>query len=234
MATRALGVSTKIIKELRAEGGILHGKKCLGVGQFSMVYDNGDETVTKVTADPASYALVNCHMHGTNGNPLYRHLPYYLEDLGDVGEITLFKEGGNKEEHSVWAYTATKLTKVGNLPDLLPSQAVLFRAYKNIVKTARAETLNQNYGNMHHSVFCIDVAQSAARLTDEYFAKGILDEEQHEELKLLFDLAVNYEAALDAAAKPNMMLRKDGSLVINDPVFDMSLQRSLQQTRFVL
>ena len=70
------------VKRAIASNPLLAGKKPIGRGAFSLVFDGSKpSTVFKLTLDRAGYWLLNCCVAGVRG----KHFPRVHQDYNDIG-----------------------------------------------------------------------------------------------------------------------------------------------------
>lgn len=198
---------------------IFLGSKIIAMGGSSLVLDNGDDTVTKITCDEMGYEWLSAPQYGMGrlsiGNP-YK-LPV-IADYGEVGEFTTTKkmsDGITKRlDYTVNAIRVPKCKKL-KISELEHSQLVRYRALQEYFNEART---------IHYTP---DAANYFSRKADHWI-KCHPDDDYFEELLLaLYYMCGDYHARPDILTGGNILVYND-HLALVDPVFDPLLWANMR------
>lgn len=180
---------------------MLQGKKRIGKGHFSIVFEDTPDTVIKVTTDQAHHAMLTNESYGLRGD----HFPRVVEDFGRMEEKIVFGQGiplflvrmerlDKLQRGTEQARLATKLCR-----------AAMNSHGSNIMKATSVETISKS---MINDVAKHDWVPDSVR--------GALDE--------LHDFCTYCpNAKLDFHFANFMTRPATGELVLADPIYDSSL-----------
>jgi hypothetical protein len=205
MALKVLQLNDWRVKQaLRHEA--LVGKKCIARGAFSAVYEGGRaNTVIKVTTDSFNYWMLNCNVSAVD----HRHFPRLVENYQDIGEISL-----NGQMFPIYAFEIERLQKLeigSDTRKLASAIAQQHRSSKGKLTTARYR--------------CRSKPMSAAEQIEDIVkcAKNL-----PRSVKNALRQLENFCATCDDGGIQldmhlgNFMQRKNGELVITDPLMDFN------------
>ncbi len=170
---------------------LLDGKSELGRGEYSIVVDKGDgKRVFKLLSSPADYQL-----YTAEDRPQGVHFPRIFADYGVIGK-TLKGD----------VFRLIEMERLFPLKNASPAAELANRLIE--IYAAGCEKwsmLGRNMGRLalHRLVTC----------------PSGLGETLSNALKALFEFVENYQVVPDLLKKDNLMMRKDGTLVLSDPVF---------------
>lgn len=190
--------------KLAAQHEAIRGKKPIARGVFSAVYDGSKpNTVYKLTADSFGYWMVNCNHYGVK----HRHFPKVHKDFGDIGVIKL-----NGKEFPLYLFGMERLEKVTGEAKK-QAQAIVRR---------QAHTLTNawKWPQLDRALFCVQ-----DMLRDKTFPRSILSA-----FIQLEEFCCNYPGAAMDMHIGNFMKRKNGELVITDPLMDKAVMAAKQAT----
>lgn len=187
------------VKQTLQEFEAIKGKKIIGRGVFSVVFEGSRKnTVIKVTADPMSYWMLNCYAYGVT----HRHFPKVKNDFGEIGSTRI-----GKVDVPIYAFETERL-----YPLETGSKA---KKTARIIRNVQSETSSKNFWKHGY--------QHLASVTLYDMQKTITIGSVKNALAQLCDFCGNYlDAGLDMHMG-NFMQRKNGELVITDPILDRSL-----------
>lgn len=188
---------------------LLDGKKLLGRGAFSMVFEGTRKnTVLKLTVDDIGYYAFNDWAVGCR----HRHFPRIVKSHGDVGDTRI-----NRRDYSLFLYEMERLA-----PLEVGSEArKLARRIMNVGATASGK---------YHWRTGEDVR---AMLT---FGEMVRDKSIPRSVRNAIQQLEEFCGSVPGGSVDlhmrNMMMRKNGDLVIVDPLANMKIWReSLEQLK---
>lgn len=199
MAIKVLRLDDWSVKAaLRHEA--LKGKKCIARGAFSAVYESGKpNTVLKVSVDNLGYWMLNCCAVGVS----HWHFPRVIENHGCIGDM---KIGG--VDFPIYLVEMERLEKL--------------KVGSDARKVARLLSKQQ----VHSTMKCVsrhgDVSSTSTvdAISDILNSKVGLPRSVGNALKQLRDFCMSYDGARLDMHLGNFMQRKNGELVITDPLMD--------------
>ena len=171
-----------------------HKKTLIGKGSFASVYAaDGDDTVTKITLDQISYALLADGYWLSVREPAEAFFPKLIQDFGAVG---------TQNESSVYAVELERLKPVSGANR---KKVLSWTRQFDAVSSSKGYRLLSPLAKEICANFCYEMAERETECSSAFSA--------------LADFVINFDCNLDF--KPsNFMERSDGSLVFNDVVFD--------------
>ena len=175
----------------------LKGNKLIGRGAFSMVFEGSkSNTVYKVTLDDVNYWMLNCWSAGVS----HKHFPKVYKNFGGIGDVSI-----NKNSHTIFMYEMERLNKLergteaSNVSNLLAKLEVA--SFGKVF----------NYGPIDRAQF-----QIQDMMRSKLLPRSIMNA-----LRQLEEFACNYgHIGLDMH-RANFMTRKNGTLVMSDPISSM-------------
>jgi len=202
------------VKDVKNTHVALKGKKLIARGQFSGVYESGNsDTVLKLSIDAMGYESI------FGSNALSRESNHFTQPIRDFGKVGEFVVGKNISQ--------TAITQ----PKMMPVPMFLYeveRLEKLPVKGANRSLVNRICKKLRILNGCSFIDDRHERnvtcLMDLAVDENLKD---HPSLGLSFLQMANFLKA-NADAFPdlhtgNFMQRKDGTLVISDPVGSTSI-----------
>lgn len=177
----------------------LKGKKLIGRGAFSMVFEGSKpNTVYKVTLDDVNYWMLNCCAAGVS----HKHFPKVYNNFGAIGDVSI-----NKNSHTIFMYEMERLNKLERGTEASNVSTILTKlqnaSFGNVFK----------YGPINRALFQIqDMMQSKS------LPKSIMNA-----LRQLEEFAYSYEHIGLDMHRANFMMRKNGTLVLSDPLNSMKI-----------
>lgn len=189
---------------------LLEGKKMIGRGVFSMVFEGTRKnTVLKMTVDNLGYMMLNDRVSGIR----HKHFPKVVETHDDIGETKI-----GAESHLVYLFEMERLEKLQKDSDAKR----LARLITNVTGTT----------SMRHKGSWRDEYRSAELLkamkTSDELPRSIKNALGRLEM-FCRDIP---GGTLDMHAG-NFMQRKNGDLVMIDPIADMKLWEQAKVQVFV-
>lgn len=170
---------------------LLDGRPEIGRGEYSIVIDKGDgERVYKVVSSPADYCL-----YTADDRPRSAHFPIVHADHGIIG-----RSGAG------YAFHLLEMERLYPLDERSPASALAARLVESYWRAcSELSRLGRDMGRI-----------ALFRLTQHppEIPASLL-----EALKALSDFVEAYELLPDLLNVDNLMMRKDGTLVLSDPVF---------------
>jgi len=202
---KALRLNDWSVKQAIESRPELAGKKPIGRGLFSAIYEGTKPgRVLKVTVDDIGYWMLNDRCVGLSG----KHFPKLYQNFGVIGEI---KRGGSA--FPIYMFEVERLEPLAAGSDARK----IARATGNA--SYRASLIAGGSRANCYDVLCelkvpgvarsVRRALSALRDFASYFSHGTLDMHMG-----------------------NFMQRKDGTLVITDPIANMGIHRKLVANRY--
>ena len=173
----------------------IKGKKPIARGCFSAIFDGSKpSTVFKLTVDPIGYWMLNCSAARVEG----KHFPKVVQDLQEVGTTNI-----RSKEYSIYLFEMERL---------LP----LKRYAENYQEARSVVTGTWNMGRKSFS--------TSDRIGSILTSNQKISRSVKRALKELERFAKDYgnNMALDMHMG-NFMQRKDGTLVITDPMAEKCL-----------
>jgi hypothetical protein len=188
---------------------LLEGKKLIGRGVFSMVFEGTRKnTVLKMTVDNIGYYAFNDWVVGCR----HRHFPRVVHSEGDIGSAKI-----NGRDYSIYLFEMERLQ-----PLAAGSEARrLARRIMNVSATASGK---------YHWKTGDDIR---AMLTfGEMVRDSSLPRSVRNAVQQLEEFCGNVPGGSVDLHMHNMMMRKNGDLVIIDPVANMKIWReSMEQLK---
>ncbi len=190
-ARAKLGRQAIVLPDPAPEHPLLQGKREIGRGEYSIVFDKGDgERVYKVISSPADYFL-----YTAEDRPRGPHFPIVHADHGIVGRAC-----------SGYPFHLLEMEKLYPLPvgsDAALLAAKLLEMYWSACQQWSRLGMDMGRIALHHMVtHPLDI-----------------NEGMRESLRALSDFIEEYQVLPDLLNADNLMMRKDGTLVLSDPVF---------------
>lgn len=182
---------------------LLDGKKMIGRGVFSMVFEGTRKnTVLKMTVDNIGYYAFNDYMCGVR----HKHFPRVTDCHGEIGTVRL-----GKHEESIYLYEMERLQplKVGSEARRLArsiANAAATASGQHFWRTSEDIRAMLTFGSMLQDKSLPRSIRNALQQLEEFCGRmpgGSVDLHMH-----------------------NMMMRKNGDLVIIDPVANMQIWRN--------
>ena len=186
---------------------LLEGKKLIGRGVFSMVFEGTRKnTVLKMTVDDIGYYAFNDWAVGCR----HRHFPRIIQSEGDIGSAKI-----NGKDRSIYLFEMERLEK------LTGEARKLARQVMNVGATASGK---------YHWKTGDDIR---AMLTFGEMARDkSLPRSVRNAIQQLEEFCGNVPGGSVDLHMNNMMQRKNGDLVIIDPIANMKIWReSLEQLK---
>lgn len=208
-----------IVKEIRRTHPELQGRKLIGSGQFSGVFEGSTEdTVLKLSIDEASYLFHTDSLL----KPTSHHFAKFTKDFGNVGMFTTSKNIPRTKlsnpielEVPIYMYEVEKLDKIEQKTDNATLSRRLTKDWRELDVRSRYKCL-------------VDRARDVAfHLRDiafyQHVNKSVMDA-----IDELADFMKDYgkDKAFADIHGANMMQRKDGTFVFSDPVGDLRIYNS--------
>ena len=181
------------VKRAIAGNPLLAGKKPIGRGAFSMVFDGPKpSSVLKLTIDRAGYYLLNCWVAGAKG----KHFPRVRKNHKDIGVTTV-----KGEDYPIYLFEMERL-----LPNRRGTPA---RKEADAIQESSYHRGGRTTGD------CIGaIANDKSAAISRSVRNALQDLEV---------FAGNYDNLEIDMHSGNFMQRKDGTLVITDPFADKRL-----------
>lgn len=179
----------------------LKGKKCIARGAFSAVYEGSKpNTILKVSVDNLGYWMLNCCAAGVS----HWHFPRIIENHGWIGDMKI----GNVD-FPIYLVEMERLEKLKVGSDAK-------RLARLLSGQQRRSTMKcvSPHGMKGDSTSTVDT------LTDILNSKISLPRSIGNALKQLRDFCQYYDGARLDMHLGNFMQRKNGELVITDPLMD--------------
>jgi len=182
----------------------IKGKKPIARGVFSAIYDGSrPNTVYKLTADSFGYWMLNCDYYGVK----HRHFPKVFKNFGEVGEIKL-----GKKEFPLYLFEMERLERVSGEAKK-QAQAIVRQQGKTLTNAWQWPQLDRAF-------FCVQ-----DMLRSKSFSRSVLNA-----FAQLEEFCCNYPGAALDMHIGNFMKRKNGELVITDPLMDKAVMAAKQAT----
>lgn len=176
----------------------LIGKKRFARGEFSAVFDAGEEKVIKVTVDSIQYEIFTRYEWDN------RHFPIVTTDHGIIGEQTIYDE----DSLSIYMVEMERLVK-------LPRGGEVTRLVRKLVR--KADDLHLK----HLKGWNYDYTRATVDTLDKLSEWGALPESLRASLAELSCRVANYDGANLDIHSGNVMIRPStGELVLSDPICD--------------
>ena len=174
----------------------IKGKKPIGRGAFSLVFDGSKpSTVYKLTVDRIGYWMLNCDAAKVEG----KHFPKVHKSFSEVGETRI-----KGEEFAIYLFEMERLQPIRR------GQAA-YREAQNIMEATF-------WGNYRYS--------TDNRINNILHSKVEFSKSIRKALKDLERFALDYNNDMELDLhNGNFMQRKNGTLVITDPMADRKLFR---------
>lgn len=181
---------------------LLEGKKPIGRGCFSAIFEGTRKnTVLKLTVDNFGYWLFNCWTAKVE----HRHFPRIIDSHGDIGTVKL---GGT--DYPLFLFEMEKLEKIKPGTDTKR----LAMNIQNAVRTANDKVDLWMRNDLRSAMMVQHMTQNTTLPRSIRNALGQLENFCFSYPGGQIDLHIN-----------NMMQRKNGELVITDPLANMSIWR---------
>ena len=198
MAIKVLKLNDWRVKlALRHEA--LQGKKCIARGVFSAIYEGSKpNTVFKVTVDSFGYWMLNCAYYGVK----HKHFPRIIEDHGVIGEIKL-----GCDEYPIYLFEMERLEKleVGSGS----------RKVASGISSKSRRSIGKSYSRR-----CLGDNDRASVVIGDMKKNTLIPRSIRSALGQLTEFCVNYPNASVDMHLGNFMQRKNGDVVITDPLMD--------------
>lgn len=181
---------------------LLEGKKPIGRGCFSAIFEGTRKnTVLKLTVDDIGYWLFNCWATKVE----HRHFPRIIDRHGDIGTVKL-----RGTDYPLFLFEMEKLEKIKPGTDTKR----LAMKIQNTVRTASNKA----------GLWMRDDLRSAM-MVQHMMQDTTLPRSIRNALGQLKNFCCNYPGGQMDLHINNMMQRKNGELVITDPLANMSIWR---------
>jgi hypothetical protein len=175
---------------------LLKDKKPIGRGVFSAVFEGTRKnTVLKMTVDDISYCLLNDCTVGVK----HRHFPRVIENHGDIGAARI-----NWMHYPIYLYEVERLEKLKNGSDTK--------------RLARMISKSQDKAHRRNSIYRLDDYTKAHIELTVMARDAMLPRSIRNALSLLSDFCSNMPGSVLDMHLGNFMQRKNGELVITDPL----------------
>lgn len=170
---------------------LLKGKNEIGRGEYSIILDKGDgERVYKVVSSPADYFL-----YTADDRPTGRHFPIIYADHGIIGRAS-----------SGYPFHLIEMEKLYPLVEGTPASDLAVRlidVYWGACQQWHQLGMDMGRIALHHmTVNPIEV-----------------NDTMKSALTALSNFVEEYQVLPDILNADNLMMRKDGTLVLSDPIF---------------
>lgn len=207
-----------IVKEIRRSHPVLQGRKLIGSGQFSGVFEGTTpDTVLKLSIDEASYLFHTDNLlKPTDGH----HFTQVKFDFGRVGTFTTSKN-----------ITRTALSNPVelNVPVYLYEVEKLQKITPNSDNAKIVKRLTKDWRDQDVLSTCQDIRSRARdiafKLRDMAFYQHV-NPTIMDALDEIADFMMDYDSAFVDIHGANMMQRADGTFVFSDPVGDLRIYNS--------
>lgn len=181
---------------------LLEGKKPIGRGCFSAIFEGTRKnTVLKLTVDDIGYWLLNCWATKVE----HKHFPRIVDRHGDIGTVKL---GGT--DYPLFLFEMEKLEKIKPGSDAKK----LARRIQGVAQTASNKAGLWMRDDLRSVMMAQHMMQDTALPRSIRNALGQLE-----------NFCCNYPGGQMDLHMNNMMQRKNGELVITDPLANMSIWR---------
>lgn len=181
---------------------LLEGKKPIGRGCFSAIFEGTRKnTVLKLTVDDIGYWLFNCWAAKVE----HRHFPRIIDSHGDIGTVKL---GGT--DYPLFLFEMEKLEKIQHGTDTKR----LAMKIQDTARTASNKACLWMRDDLRSAMMVQHMMQDTALPRSIRNALGQLE-----------NFCCNYPDGQMDLHINNMMQRKNGDLVITDPLANMSIWR---------
>lgn len=196
---KALRLDCWDVKQILNSHPDLKGKKPIARGCFSAVFEGTrPNTVIKVTMDDIGYYMLNDGMFGIRG----KHFPKVIKNHGEIGSI--HRRGRN---FSIYAFEMEKLEKLQTGSDARKIARKTYHATGDALRSA-------GYSNQCYDVLCFLKVPGIQRSL-------------RNAINQLRDFANYFNHGAIDMHMGNFMQRKDGTLVITDPIANMVIYKQI-------
>ena len=179
---------------------LLAGRKVIGRGAFSLVFEGTKKnTVLKLTVDSCNYFMLNCWAYRVE----HRHFPRVVERHGDIDVVRI-----NGHDYPLFLFEIEKLQHLERGTDSYR----LARLLRQSANTASSGVLWKMEEDVRATVTLGSMMKDAALPRSVRNALGQLEE-----------FCSNYEDFGLDLHMGNMMQRKNGELVLTDPLSNVAL-----------
>lgn len=189
----------KQVKKALAHESLI-GKTLLGKGVFSLVFEDTDDTVLKLTADGKHVELLK-EVAGLDES-CRAYFPEIVEDMGVIGELI---KGDNRAPLHLLRISKLEHAKTGS-------------EQRKLISKLCKDQLNAYANNIRHHCF----GELAHKTLHDVAAQPVFDS-LRKPLLLIADFAkrMKDEVSLDLHSK-NIMVDRSGRIVFSDPLSDVS------------
>lgn len=183
---------------------ILKGKKPIGRGYFSAIYEGTRKnTVIKVTVDETAWAMLNDWCVGIS----HKNLPRVIKNYGQIGEARI---AGNS--YSIYMYEVEKLQPLkGENRELAKKIEDLTRSLQT---KYHLHTHDSAYLAFNDAAHCKELSRGLRNV-----------------MAKISDFCSNYSKTIIDLHRGNMMQRANGDLVIIDPICDNEMLKAIYKQR---
>lgn len=208
-----------IVKDLRKSHPMLQGRKLIGSGQFSGVFEGVTKgTVLKLSIDEASYLF---HTDGFL-KPSSHHFAQVTDNFGRVGTFTTSKN-----------ITRTALSNPVELqvPIYLYEVEMLQKIPQSTANHRLAKRLTRDWREQDGLSTCVDLRSRAKDIAHHLRDNAYYQHDNRSVMDAIDEIAdfmmgYNEGGAFVDIHGANMMQREDGTFVFSDPVGDLRIYNS--------
>lgn len=186
---------------------LLAGKKPIGRGVFSAVFEGTKiGRVLKMTVDDIGYWLFNDRVAAVS----HRHFPRITNDFGIIGEVVV-----DRQCLPIFLYEMERLEK---LSDLSPAKRLA-----RLMVTKSSKTWSK---------YCFRAEGATIAELQDLTRDNSIPRSVKNALRQLEDFCHNFPNASLDMHMGNFMERKNGDLVLIDPLANMGIWQSAQKATF--
>lgn len=199
------------VKKIRRDHPALSGQKLIGSGQFSGVFESGNEnTILKLSIDEASYLFHTDELL----RPESHHFARVVRNFGRVGTFTTSKN-----------VTRTKLTNPVELqvPIYLYEIEKLYKIPQNTANSTISRRIAKDWRTQDYLSSCVDLRSRAKDIVHHLRDSAFYQYDNPTIIEALEEIAqfmADYDRAFVDLHGANMMQRADGTFVFSDPIGD--------------
>jgi hypothetical protein len=199
---KALRLDNRDVK-LAMNHPLLKDKKPIGRGVFSAVFEGTRKnTVLKMTVDDISYCLLNDWTVGVK----HRHFPRVIENHGDIGAVRI-----SGMQYPIYLYEVERLEKLKNGSDTKRLAQMISRSKDKVHWNSISRWDDYTRAYMELTIMARD---------------AMLPRSIRNALSLLSDFCSNMPGSTLDMHLGNFMQRKNGELVITDPLANVEIMNS--------
>lgn len=209
-----------IVKDLRRSHPMLQGRKLIGSGQFSGVFEGVTKgTVLKLSIDEASYLFHTDNFLKPSND---QHFTRVTDNFGRVGTFTTSKN-----------ITRTALSNPIELqvPIYLYEVEMLHKIPQGTANHRLAKRLTRDWRTQDSLSTCKDLRNRAKDIAHHLRDNAFYQHDNRSVMDAIDEIAdfmigYNEEGAFVDIHGANMMQREDGTFVFSDPVGDLRIYNS--------